>query len=115
MCFKIHCKRKYTFSNLCRKQNSEDATETSQWRYVNTSFNPADDASRGLTADELLGTCRWLNGPEFLWKSREYWPSQDQLQAEISKSDPELKKKATTLATTIAVPTDEQEDKGDMS
>ena len=55
----------------------QDATETSQWRYVNTSFNPADDASRGLTADELLGTCRWLNGPEFLWKSREYWPSQD--------------------------------------
>ena len=93
----------------------QDATETSQWRYVNTSFNPADDASRGLTADELLGTYRWLNGPEFLWKSREYWPSQDQLQAEISKSDPELKKKATTLATIIAVPTDEEEDNGDMS
>ena len=29
-------------------------SKASQWNYVNTNLNPADDASRGLTADEIL-------------------------------------------------------------
>ena len=85
----------------------QDATEVCQWRYVNTSSNPADDDSRGLTADELSENRRWLTGPDFLWKPREHWPSQEQLKSEIPKSDPELKK-ATTLATSTTVPTDDK-------
>lgn len=30
------------------------ATDVSQWRYVHTTQNPADQASRGLTVDHLL-------------------------------------------------------------
>ena len=45
-----------------------------QWRYVVGAANPGDCASRALTANALLSCQRWLLGPEFLWKSEEYWP-----------------------------------------
>ncbi|XP_064625908.1 uncharacterized protein LOC135486743 [Lineus longissimus] len=34
----------------------QSETMPSQWRYVNTSDNPADDTSRGLSAGELVGS-----------------------------------------------------------
>ena len=43
-------------------------SEPSQWRYVNSEFNPADDASRGLTVDAMIQNSRWLSGPDFLTK-----------------------------------------------
>lgn len=43
-----------------------DTTDVSQWRYVNTKENPADEASRGLTANRFLSCTRWIKGPEFL-------------------------------------------------
>ncbi|XP_044171915.1 uncharacterized protein LOC114974584 [Acropora millepora] len=52
-----------------------DGSSLEQWRYVDSRSNPADDASRGLTAEQLIRNKRWLHGPEFLWKSDEYWPS----------------------------------------
>ena len=38
--------------------------ETTTWRNVSSSLNPADDLSRGITVDEMKG--RWMNGPSFL-------------------------------------------------
>ena len=52
-----------------------DGLSPDQWRYVDSRSNPADDASRGLTAEQLIRNKRWLHGPEFLWKSDECWPS----------------------------------------
>ena len=46
----------------------QDATSPSQWRYVNSEGNPADDASRGLTLDSIIFKNRWINGPDFLWE-----------------------------------------------
>ena len=31
-----------------------DGSHTSEWRYINTKLNPADHASRGLSADSLV-------------------------------------------------------------
>ena len=45
-------------------------------KYVPTKQNPADIASRGTTATQLVGNKMWWNGPEFLVKSNEHWPSQ---------------------------------------
>ena len=42
-----------------------------QWRYVGTKANPADDASRGLSAEAIVTSNRWTKGPEFLWLSEE--------------------------------------------
>ena len=63
-----------------------------QWRYIQSKQNPADDASRGLTADALLGSSRWLLGPEFLMKTEDHWPKCTDTLERISDKDPEVKK-----------------------
>ncbi len=69
-----------------------DGSEPSDWRYVNTKSNPADIASRGISADGLLQGGRWISGPEFLRKTEDMWPD---VPLEISDSpnpcDPEVK------------------------
>ena len=40
-------------------------------------MNLADDASRGLTAQNLVDSSRWWNGPDFLWKTLEDRPCPD--------------------------------------
>ncbi|KAK3710896.1 hypothetical protein QZH41_016322 [Actinostola sp. cb2023] len=39
----------------------DQSTET-QWKYVETSLNPADEASRGMTVDAFLHNKRWTDG-----------------------------------------------------
>ena len=65
-----------------------------QWRYIQSKKNPADDTSRGLTADALLGSSRWLLRPEFLMKTEDYWPKCIETLERISDEDPEVKKEA---------------------
>ena len=43
-----------------------------QWHHIPTKDNPADDASRGVTAASLGLPC-WQHGPEFLIKPPEAW------------------------------------------
>ena len=45
-----------------------------QWKYVGTKANPADDASRGLSANAIIQENRWSKGPEFLWLCVKDWP-----------------------------------------
>ena len=51
-----------------------DGSIPDQWRYVNTSLNPADVSSRGMKVQEFLLREDWKNGPEFLLHSEEDWP-----------------------------------------
>ena len=43
-----------------RVQQIRNVTSLEQWNYVESEDNPADDASRGLTAEQLVGNIRWL-------------------------------------------------------
>jgi len=53
-----------------------DGSQRNQWRYVPSNQNPADYATRGLTAQELCSEeNEWLKGPKFLWKPEVNWPS----------------------------------------
>ena len=36
---------------------------------VVSKINPADDASRGLGANENKSSSKWFIGPEFLWQN----------------------------------------------
>ncbi|XP_059217542.1 uncharacterized protein LOC131994720 [Stomoxys calcitrans] len=45
-----------------------------QWRYVPSSLNPADCASRGILPEELVNHHSWWYGPQFLYESRSSWP-----------------------------------------
>jgi hypothetical protein len=48
-----------------------DGSDVSQWKYVPSKLNPADHASRGLIANELMTKGEWLYGPEFLSQPKE--------------------------------------------
>ena len=66
-----------------------DASSPSQWKYVNTQDNQADDASRGVPADSLQ---RWINGPAFLSSPPKMWPQRPAGMASATPDDdPEIK------------------------
>ena len=73
-----------------------ETSSPSQWRLVPGKENPADDASRGLSADALLNNKRWFNGPEFLWRNQEHWPKQVHYPS-ACEDDPEIKQAHQTL------------------
>ena len=68
-----------------------NATETDQWRHVDSALNPADIISRGMPASELKESSRWLQGPEFLQQPEGCWPTGPSERQEISNDDPEVK------------------------
>lgn len=58
--------------------------------YVASKSNPADIASRGAGAQELIDNCLWWSGPDFIWNSSEGWNTIDDIPA-ITPDDPEVK------------------------
>ena len=74
-----------------RVQQIHQYTLPSQWMYIPTKENPADDASRGLDATRKDKVQRWFHGPEFLWNPESTWSINEEV-ASISTDDPELKK-----------------------
>ncbi|XP_035988947.1 uncharacterized protein LOC118561130 [Fundulus heteroclitus] len=64
-----------------------------QWRYVNSSSNPADFVSRGLTAESLLLCGDWLSGPSFLLQTSDLWPTNPDIRV-ADCEDLEVKKVA---------------------
>ena len=53
----------------------EGNSDPSQWRHVPGELNVADDVSRGIPAQRLIG--RWKQGPEFLQLPEEEWPQEN--------------------------------------
>ena len=66
----------------------------SQWRYVETSSNPADSASRGIKPSDSGKIQVWLNGPEFLYEEEEMWPNLPKEIKEMTDEDLEWRKGA---------------------
>ena len=66
-----------------------ESSSPSQWRYVDTESNPADESSRGGSADCLE---RWVNGPSFLTQPKETWPKQPDDLCNLPEDQPEIKK-----------------------
>ena len=74
-------------------------TSPRQWRYIDTSENPADLATRCLNAQNLAGS-EWLIGPNFL-RDPTHTPPQDQEEIALDEHDPEVRKEV--IACSIAV------------
>ena len=86
-----------------RMQQIQDHTSPDQWHYVDTKLNPADHASRGLSAQQLIKS-NWITGPAFLWNDRSQWSTSQlpgvQDTRQLSPDDPEVKK-SVSLATNV--------------
>lgn len=65
-------------------------SEPSQWKHIGGQENPAEAASRGMTAHDFLHCSRWLLGPRILWSPEHAVP--DQEPRVLDSEDPELKK-----------------------
>lgn len=66
-------------------------SQPAQWRYVNTSSNPADAASRGLNTDVFLKNTIWLSGPPYLILPEQEWPANPDDPGGLLPDDPEVK------------------------
>ena len=83
-----------------RVQQIRNHSEPSQWKYVRTDENPADEVSRGTTASKLTSTSKWLEGPDFLWKEDLTERMKLTTEQTLSDNDPEVRK-TTPLATNV--------------
>ena len=73
----------------------KEATKLSQWKYVSTADNPADQASRGLSAESLLQSKNWIQGPEFLLRPDGEWPERPDQPIHLEvEEDVEVKRSA---------------------
>ena len=80
-----------------RVQTIRKISSPDQWRYVESSNNPADLATRGLHPKDLAEST-WLNGPEFLRNASDISvPGAEQ--AVLSADDPEVRKELKSLVT----------------
>ena len=53
----------------------EEHSTSDQWRYVPTTKNPADFATRGIDAESFVSnSSTWLQGPKFLSEIENLWP-----------------------------------------
>ena len=72
-----------------RIQQIHEGSNVSQWRYVPSKMNPADDASRGLDANKNTSSSNWFQEPGFLLHNEASWPA-ERTEA-ITDEDPEVK------------------------
>ena len=82
-----------------RVQEIRDQSKTQEWNHVQSESNPADLASRGTSAEELIQSSLWWNGPEFL-SSDDPLPLEE-IRPTLDDNDPEVMK--TVQALTIGV------------
>lgn len=76
-----------------------EASKPSQWKFVNSSENPADHVSRGLTAENLMRCENWMPGPSFLKRPCKEWPVRTDQASSLSEEDPEIKGNAVSCVT----------------
>jgi len=53
-----------------------ESTDLSEWHWVPTKLNVADDATRDTAPSDLTMESRWFNGEEFLKKDERFWPKE---------------------------------------
>ena len=80
----IHQRHKIVVAN--RLNIILHSTDASDWRYVPTSDNPADDGTRGYTASQMNVNSRWIQGPPFLSHNENFWPAQPTSSQQVAVS-----------------------------
>ena len=73
-----------------RVHQIKNNSDVSQWYYIQSNENPADDCSRGLTIKKTSKVKRWFTGPEFLWRPISTWKNESK-EFEVDDNDSEVK------------------------
>ena len=74
-----------------------------RWKYIETTDNPADHASRGISAKDTEKVDRWFGGPLFLREADEGW-RYSKPDVKMVEEDPEVKvtKKVNAVGVTVS-------------
>ena len=91
-------RRFHVYDSMNRVQMIRDVSEPKQWRYIDTSLNPADLATRGVTVKTLVGS-DWLNGPSFLKQHSPPMVPDVEYNMDIDENDPEVRSTVNVCAT----------------
>ena len=94
-------KRFHTYVANCVALIREDSSP-SQWRYVDTKSSPADDASRGVSAESFIQNNRWIKGPAFLLKPQSEWVKCPPYSVELADDDPEVKREPKSFVVHVS-------------
>ena len=81
-----------------RVSEIQQKTDPKQWRHVPGKDNSADDATRGLNAEELTAESRWFQGPAFLQEGEESWPPPHHTTVQDCTEEAESELTAATLS-----------------
>ncbi|XP_055523114.1 uncharacterized protein LOC129717278 [Wyeomyia smithii] len=68
--------RRYNKFVACRIGEILTATDPTEWRWVPTKLNVADQATKWNSGPQLSTDNPWFRGPSFLFDSEEMWPVQ---------------------------------------
>ncbi|XP_074649022.1 uncharacterized protein LOC141904335 [Tubulanus polymorphus] len=74
-----------------RVNTIREGSNKEQWRYVPSSLNPADLASRGVSPGNTILSERWFSGPAYLYQAETDWPV-DSIDRSTCDDDVEIKK-----------------------
>ena len=88
----------YSFSNRVQRIRSYSRSE--QWQYVSTDVNPADIATRSVTAAHLSSTS-WFHGPAFLKHPQQAAPEESTFELLNPSLDTEILRQVSTMKTSI--------------
>ncbi|XP_065095610.1 uncharacterized protein LOC135717448 [Ochlerotatus camptorhynchus] len=66
--------RRYSQFVAFRVSEILEASEVSEWQWIQTMKNVADDGTKWKRAPDMSRTSRWFNGPEFLKTPEGEWP-----------------------------------------
>ena len=99
-CLGDDSKRFHTFESN-RLTVIRNGSSVSDWRYISRDDNPADDASKGLRLQEMAKDNRWMNGPTFLWKEEDSWPTRIEFPP-LKDSDVEVRKESRIYVAAVA-------------
>ncbi|XP_055522638.1 uncharacterized protein LOC129716826 [Wyeomyia smithii] len=74
MCWLQSDHRRYSQFVAFRVGEILEAPDVTDWRWLGSKDNVADDGTKRKNKLDLSPTSRWFLGPPFLWKSKEDWP-----------------------------------------
>ncbi|XP_068739665.1 uncharacterized protein [Montipora capricornis] len=77
-----------------------ETSSPGQWHHIPGVINPADDGSRGVSAQYFHAGCRWWLGPKFLWEPEHTWPNVPV--EDLQDDDVEVRKSSTVMLTSYA-------------
>ncbi|XP_062713430.1 uncharacterized protein LOC134290331 [Aedes albopictus] len=71
--------RRYRQYVACRIGELLTITEASEWKWVPTNMNIADEATKWGSGPCLSTNGRWFQGPQFLYSPEQHWPQQSHM------------------------------------